>query len=143
MCMLYTYLNRMLHQFLLVQTQNISEILISAKIPFVNLNLSRISAETKISDLSKISAEIWLRLETFCESGPSCIFPTKVSVRKHQRRDCDLLHAPQWVNMDARYIRLYYKVHANPTSEWGDLATLARGMYVGKSQVTLETWIHL
>ena len=48
-----------------------SEILVSAKIPFVNLNLSRISAETKISDLSKISAEIWLRLKTFCESGPS------------------------------------------------------------------------
>ena len=47
------------------------EILVSAKIPFVNLNLSRISAETKISDLSKISAEIWLRHETFCESGPS------------------------------------------------------------------------
>ena len=36
----------------------------------MNLNLSRISAETKISDLSKISAEIWLRLETFRESGP-------------------------------------------------------------------------
>ena len=36
----------------------------------MNLNLSRISAETKISDLSKISADIWLRLETFHESGP-------------------------------------------------------------------------
>ena len=47
-----------------------SEILVSAEIPFVNVNLSRISAETKISDLSKISAEIWLRLETFREFGP-------------------------------------------------------------------------
>ena len=72
--MLYTDLNRMLHQFSLDQTQNMSEILVSAKIPFVNLNLSRISAETKISDLSKISAEIWLRIETFCESGPRFTF---------------------------------------------------------------------
>ena len=48
-----------------------SEIFVSAEISFVNLNLSRISAETKISDLSKISTEIWLRLETFRESGPS------------------------------------------------------------------------
>ena len=71
MCMLYTDLNRMLHQFWLVKSQKLAEILVSAKIPFVNLNLSRISAETKISDLSKISAEIWLTLETFCESGPS------------------------------------------------------------------------
>ena len=53
-----------------LQTQNLAEILVSAEIPFVNLNLSRISAETKILDLSKISAEIWLRLETFRESGP-------------------------------------------------------------------------
>ena len=60
----------MLHQFWLVQTQNLAEILASAEIPFVNLNLSRISAETKILDLSRISAEIWLRLETFHESGP-------------------------------------------------------------------------
>ena len=35
----------------------------------MNLNLSR------ISDLSKISAEIWLRLETFCESGPRYTAP--------------------------------------------------------------------
>ena len=47
-----------------------SRFLVSAEIPFMTLNLCRISAETKISDLSKISAEIWLRLETFCESGP-------------------------------------------------------------------------
>ena len=47
-----------------------SEISVSAEISFVNLNLSRISAETKISDLSKISEEIWLRLETFRETGP-------------------------------------------------------------------------
>ena len=47
-----------------------AEILVSAEIPFVNLNLSRNSAEPKISDLRKISAEIWLRLETFRESGP-------------------------------------------------------------------------
>ena len=40
-----------------------SEILVSAKMAFVNLNLSRILAE------AKISAEIWLRLETLCESG--------------------------------------------------------------------------
>ena len=46
------------------------EIFVSDEIPFVNLNLSRISAETKISDLSEISAEILLRLETFHESGP-------------------------------------------------------------------------
>ena len=71
MCKLSTNLNKMLHQFWLVQTQNLAEILVSAEIPFVNLNLSRISAETKILDLSKISAEIWLRLETFRESGPS------------------------------------------------------------------------
>ena len=71
MCILSTNLNKMLHQFRLVQTQNLAEILVSAEIPFVNLNLSRISAETKILDLSKISAEIWLRLETFRESGPS------------------------------------------------------------------------
>ena len=45
-------------------SQNMSEILVSAKITFVNLSLSRISAETKILDLSKISAE------TFRESGP-------------------------------------------------------------------------
>ena len=71
MCMLSNNLNKkMLHQFWLVQTQNLAEILISAEIPFVNLNLSRISAEPKISDLRKISAEIWLRLETFNESGP-------------------------------------------------------------------------
>ena len=70
MCMLSTNLNKMLHQFWLVQTQNLAEILVSAEIPFVNLNLSRNSAEPKISDLRKISAEIWLRLETFRESGP-------------------------------------------------------------------------
>ena len=46
------------------------EIFVSDEIPFMNLNLSRISAETKISDLSEISAEILLRLETFHESGP-------------------------------------------------------------------------
>ena len=33
---------------------NLAEILASAEITFVNLNLSGISAETKISDLSKI-----------------------------------------------------------------------------------------
>ena len=60
----------MLHQFSWVQTPNLAEILVLAEIPFVNLNLNRISAETKISDLSKSSAEIWLRLETFRESGP-------------------------------------------------------------------------
>ena len=54
----------------LVQTQNLADILVSAEIPFVNLNLSRISTKTKISDLSKILAEIWLRLEIFHESGP-------------------------------------------------------------------------
>ena len=70
MFILYTNFNKMLHQFWLVQTQNLAEILVSAEIPFVNHNLSKISAETKISDLSKISAEIWLRLEIFCESGP-------------------------------------------------------------------------
>ena len=62
----------MLHQLWLVQTQNLAQILVSAEIPFVNLNLSRNSAEPKISDLRKISAEIWLRLETFRESGPRC-----------------------------------------------------------------------
>ena len=69
MCILSTNLNKILHQFGLVQTQNLTEIFVSAEIPFVNLNLSGISAETKISDLSKSSAEIWLRLETFRESG--------------------------------------------------------------------------
>ena len=38
MCMLSTNLNKMLHQFWLVQTQNLAEILVSAEIPFVNLN---------------------------------------------------------------------------------------------------------
>ena len=52
-----------------------SEILVSAEISFVNLNLSRISPETKISDLSKISDEIWLRRETFCETGPRSLCP--------------------------------------------------------------------
>ena len=76
MCILSTNLNKMLHQVWLVQTQNFAEIFVSAEIPFVNLNLSRISSETKISDLSKISAEIWLSLETFCETGPwSLTFP--------------------------------------------------------------------
>ena len=70
MCMLSTNLNKMLHQFRLVQTQNLAEILVSAEISFVNLNLTRNSAEPEISDLRKISAEIWLRLETFRESGP-------------------------------------------------------------------------
>ena len=69
----------MLHQFLLVQTQNLAEILVSAEIPFVNLNLSTNSAETKISDLRKISAEIWLRLETFRESGPCTLSLTLFS----------------------------------------------------------------
>ena len=42
-----------------------AEILVSAEIPFMNLNLNRISAETKISDLSKISAEICQDLRPF------------------------------------------------------------------------------
>ena len=54
-----------------------AEILVSAEIPFVNLNLSRISAETKILDLSKISVEIWLRLETFRESGVKVNLPPR------------------------------------------------------------------
>ena len=39
--MLYTDLNRMLHQFVLVQTQNMSEILVSAKIPFPESQLEQ------------------------------------------------------------------------------------------------------
>ena len=70
MVQLFTDLNKMLHWFWLVQTWDMSEILVSAEICFVNLNLSKISAETKISDLRKISAEIWLKLETFRESDP-------------------------------------------------------------------------
>ena len=84
MCILSTNLNKMLHQFWLVQIQNLAAIWVSAEIPFVNLNLSRISAETKILDLSKISAEIWLRLETFCESGPSSGYQAWVGLQVFQ-----------------------------------------------------------
>ena len=60
-----------------------SEILVSAKFPFVNLDLSGISAETKISDLNKISAEIWLRLETFVNPAPVLGFAKILTLRLH------------------------------------------------------------
>ena len=54
------------------------------------------------------------------------IFTTGVSLFEHQRTEYDKLQAPQRVNMDARYTRVYYTAGANPASEWRDLATLAR-----------------
>ena len=38
--------------------------------------------------------------------------------------------------MEARYICLYYTECTNPASEWGDLATLARGMHMCKPGIS-------
>ena len=59
-----------------------------------------------------------------------CIFQRRVSILEHKRTDCDKIQAPQRVNMDARYTRVYCTGRANPEKKWGYLATLAREMHV-------------
>ena len=60
------------------------------------------------------------------------IFPSRVSLLEHQRTDYD----PEWVNIDARYTKVYNMTHANLACECEDLATQARRMHVHKSLIS-------
>ena len=62
-----------------------------------------------------------------------CIFLIRVSLLETKQTVTGKM-PPHWVNSDARY--MYYTVRANPASQSGDLATLARRLHVCKSLVS-------
>ena len=64
-----------------------------------------------------------------------CILLTRVSLLEYLRTDCNWPQAIQWVYIHARYTCLNLTACANPLSNWGGHATIARKTHVAKSLI--------